>query len=106
MITVSRLRSCPHPVSPVIGLAALWVLSCGGSGGLPADTLPAGWAGAQALTVQQSTCNGDALTSPKQPRLDLTESGGTLTGVYKDAEFRCGEQQACAYLRDAGPTAR
>ncbi len=76
------------------------VVSCGGSA---RDTLPAGWAGAAPLTVQQSTCNGDIMSA--KPSLDVTDTGGTISVTYGDAEFRC-NQQVCAYVMDAGATTR
>jgi hypothetical protein len=71
-----------------------------------ADELPEGWAGARRLTLRQSACAGDPYTSMPHSRLELSESDGTLAGVYKEAQFRCGNQQVCGFTLEAGPATR
>jgi hypothetical protein len=85
-----------------VALAALGT-SCGG--GAANDTLPAGWTGAQALTLQQAACKGSA-TSPT-PVLEVTDpgGGGPVAVAAKDLSFRC-QQPVCAYVLDDGATTR
>jgi hypothetical protein len=59
--------------------------------------------GAQALTIEQTTCKSGAPSA--SPSLELSESGGMITCALKDIQFRC-EQQACAYVTDSGATTR
>jgi hypothetical protein len=85
-------------------LAAALASSCGGGGGaVVSDTLPAGWAGAQALTIQQTACKGATLAPATT--FELTDAGGMLAGAVKDLSFRC-QQTACAYVVDSGATTR
>lgn len=88
-------------VVAIAAVAAALGTACGGGGA--SDTLPAGWEGAQALAVQQTACKSGA--PPASPSLELTESGGVITGVLRDVQLRC-EQQACAYVADSGATTR
>ena len=90
------LRTIAALVVASTGLAA----ACDGGTG---DALPTGWTGAQQLTVQQSMCDSTALST--NPTFELANSGGTITGTLRDANFRC-QQQVCAYLLDSGATTR
>jgi hypothetical protein len=87
-----------------VGTVAMAGLSAcgGGDSNTPGDTLPAGWSGAQALTIDQSACKGSA--PAVTTTFELTETG-ILTGTIKDLSFRC-QQTACAYVTDDGATTR
>jgi hypothetical protein len=90
-------RQILHFVAVAAGLAA----SCGGGGSN--DTIPAGWTGAHALTIQQSMCK--AAGSVVTATFDVTETAGGVEGALKDVTFRC-QQSLCAYIIDSGATAR
>jgi hypothetical protein len=66
------------------------------------DELPSGWADARRLQLRQSSCGGDPYTSGPRPRLELSASGGALQGSFKDAQFRCGDQELCGFALDRG----
>ena len=68
--------------------------------------LPEGWAGAAPLALQQTACGGDPYTVPPRPRLELTTAGGQLTGIYRDAQFRCGDQRLCGHRLEPDETTR
>lgn len=72
----------------------------------PGDLLPEGWAGAVALPLIQSACAGDPYTTPPRPRLELAASGAGLVGVYREAQFRCGNQQLCGFLAESAAVSR
>jgi hypothetical protein len=73
-----------------------------GAAGVMDDTIPAGWTGAQALTIQQSLCDAPRLSPPP---FDVTETGGLLEGTLRCIEFR-EFQTLCGYAVDSGATAR
>jgi hypothetical protein len=78
-------------------LASLGLLQCGGED----HDLPAGWAGAHSLPVDQSQCGGDAIMA-SAGELVLMRDMGRLRATYARAPFRC-QQRVCAYrLDDAG----
>jgi hypothetical protein len=68
--------------------------------------LPEGWSGATPVPLTQSACDGDPYTSPPHPRLEFGAGSSSLTGVYKEAQFRCGDQKLCGYALDTALTAK
>lgn len=87
-----------------LGIVVLALLACDNDPD-PGD-LPAEWAGATSVPVTQSACGGDPVTSPPHPRLELSAGASALTGVYKEAQFRCGDQKLCGYALDSAQTAK
>jgi hypothetical protein len=82
----------------VIALA-LWTVECDSDH----EDLPAGWAGALSLPVDQSQCDRST-AMPNAGALMLMRDMGRLRATYQNAQFRC-EQRLCAYrLEEAGGT--
>lgn len=78
---------------------ALCAMECGSE----QEDLPAGWAGARSLPVDQSSCGGNTLM-PEAGKLALMRDMGRLRATYENAQFRC-EQRLCAYrLEEAAGT--
>jgi hypothetical protein len=85
--------------------AWLLVLLALGAGTCGEDAdLPAAWAGARDVVVDQSACGGDGAVS-NQGKLVLTRDMAQLRGAYEGAPFRC-NQRVCAYRVDQGGTTR
>src|SRR6185503_11019510 len=62
----------------------------------PAHDLPAGWAGARELPVDQSACEAGGSASGA---LALMRDMGRLRATYLGAQFRC-QQRVCGYRLD------
>jgi hypothetical protein len=88
------MRTLRAPFAVFMTFAA----ACGGS---TWEDMPPGWGAAEPLEVHQSACRGDGTSAAARPRLLLDKTGGTLTGTYADASFRCGQQDLCGYVLDA-----
>jgi hypothetical protein len=65
------------------------------------DELPEGWAGAQRLTLEQSSCPAGFASLRGNPRLELTKTDEGLRGLYRDAQFRCNDQKVCGYVLES-----
>lgn len=78
---------------------ALHAVECGSEH----QDLPAGWAGALSLPVDQSSCDGNTGMA-EAGKLALMRDMGRLRATYENAQFRC-EQRLCAYrLEETGGT--
>jgi len=84
-------------------MAVLVVALCAMACGSEQEDLPADWAEALSLPVDQSSCNGNAVM-PSAGTLVLMRDMGRLRATYESAQFRC-QQRLCAYrLEEAGRT--
>ena len=84
-----------RPARLVLLTVALGAVECDTG---PAHDLPAGWAGARELPVDQSACEAGGGVAPAG-ELMLMRGMGRLRASYLGAQFRC-QQRVCAYRLD------
>lgn len=71
-----------------------------------ADELPEGWAGAERLSLEQSSCPSGFAPVRGNPRLEVSKTNLGLHGLYRDAQFRCNDQKVCGYVFESDVATR
>jgi hypothetical protein len=88
------------------GLVLVVLAGYAACGSEPPEDLPDGWGGAQRLALKQSSCPSGFAPLRGNPRLELTKTDLGLTGLYRDATFRCNDQKVCGFVTESDVATR